>query len=54
MAGMDADLILVDSNPLENIGALREPLGVMVRGNWITRAEIDARLQLIAEKNKEP
>jgi hypothetical protein len=54
MAGMDADLILVDGNPLENIGALREPLGVMVRGNWIIRAEIDARLQLIAEKNKEP
>ena len=54
MAGMDADLILIGDNPLENIGALRKPLGVMVRGNWITRDEIDARLRMIAAKHKEP
>jgi imidazolonepropionase-like amidohydrolase len=53
-AGLDADLILTAGNPLEDIAALREPLGVMLRGTWVPRAEIQARLQLIAAKNREP
>jgi len=52
--GLDADLILTSDDPLENIGALRKPLGVMVRGRWLPREEIDARLELIASKNREP
>ena len=51
---LDADLILTKDNPLENIGALRAPLGVMLRGTWLSRDEIQARLQLIAAKYREP
>ena len=32
--GSRADLLLVDANPLERIAALRNPRGVMVRGQW--------------------
>jgi len=32
--GNRADLILVDGNPLEELGALRSPLGVMAAGRW--------------------
>lgn len=53
-AGLDADLILTAGNPLENIAVLREPLGVMLRGTWLSREKIQSRLQLIADKNREP
>lgn len=32
--GSRADLLLVASNPLENLGALQKPLGVMAAGHW--------------------
>lgn len=48
--GLAADLILVSSNPLLGVATLREPLGVMVRGRWLDRAEIDRRLAVLAEK----
>jgi hypothetical protein len=32
--GKRADLILVKDNPLEDVAALREPLGVMAAGRW--------------------
>ena len=48
--GLEADLILVSSNPLLSVTTLREPLGVMVRGQWLDRAEIDRRLGQLAEK----
>lgn len=52
--GLDADLVLTAGNPLENIAALRKPLGVMLRGTWISREEIQSRLRLIADKNRQP
>jgi hypothetical protein len=33
-AGKRADLILLRSNPLENVGNIKEPLGVMAMGRW--------------------
>jgi imidazolonepropionase-like amidohydrolase len=48
--GLAADLILVDGNPLENLDALAWPDGVMVRGVWLDRADIDARLAEIAAR----
>jgi imidazolonepropionase-like amidohydrolase len=33
--GARADLLLVARNPLEDVAALREPRGVMVRGRWV-------------------
>ena len=35
--GRRADLILLSGNPLEDLGTLNEPLGVMVRGTWLPR-----------------
>src|SRR4030095_16130642 len=42
--GKRADLLLVSANPLENIGTLKRPLGVMTRGRWLTREDLDRRL----------
>ncbi|MFN2566388.1 MAG: amidohydrolase family protein [Gemmatimonadaceae bacterium] len=38
--GKQADLLLLDANPLENIENTRRIAGVMVRGRWLSRAEI--------------
>jgi imidazolonepropionase-like amidohydrolase len=46
-AGKRADLILLDANPLEDIGNVRRSAGVMVRGQWLDRAEIDRRLSAL-------
>jgi len=35
--GKRADLLLLEGNPLENIDFVRQKIGVMVRGNWITK-----------------
>ncbi|MGB5588518.1 MAG: amidohydrolase family protein [Gammaproteobacteria bacterium] len=48
--GSEADMILVASNPLQDVSALRQPLGVMVRGQWLDREEIDKRLAQVAER----
>jgi len=48
--GVDADLILVDSNPLEDVSVLRKPVGVMRGGHWLGRAELDRRLAALAKK----
>ena len=48
--GLSADFMLVDGNPLEDVGALWEPAGVMVRGIWLDRETLDARLAEIAER----
>lgn len=47
--GFDADLILLENNPLEDIENLKKPLGVMTRGQWLDRETIDNRLKAIAD-----
>ncbi|MBT4492771.1 MAG: amidohydrolase family protein [Gammaproteobacteria bacterium] len=42
--GNRADLILLERNPLENISHTRQRIGVMVRGQWFTQAELDSRV----------
>lgn len=49
--GQRADLVLLGSNPLENLDNLTDRVGVMVRGQWITRAEIDEGLETLAAKH---
>lgn len=50
-AGMRADLILLEENPLDDLAALRDArAGVMVRGRWIGPDEIEAGLRALAEK----
>ena len=47
--GKDADILLLGINPLENPGALNSLKGVMARGMWFSREDLDRRLQEIAE-----
>jgi imidazolonepropionase-like amidohydrolase len=47
--GKQADLILLDANPLTDIRNSAKQSGVMVRGRWLPRAEIDSRLATIAK-----
>ena len=42
--GRRADLVLLDANPLEDIGNTSRIAGVMLNGKWLSRAEIDKRL----------
>jgi hypothetical protein len=42
--GKRADLLLVDANPLQDLARLKAPVGVMVRGKWLTREELQQRL----------
>ena len=39
-SGRRADLLLVDGNPLQDVGALAQPVGVMARGRWFTREQL--------------
>ena len=49
--GQRADLVLLGSNPLDDLDNLADRVGVMVRGQWVTRAEIDAGLEALAAKH---
>jgi imidazolonepropionase-like amidohydrolase len=42
--GLRADLVLLQDNPLEDIRALREPVGVVLRGHWLSRAALERSL----------
>ena len=44
-AGREADLVMLDSNPLEDISSTRRVHGVMARGNWYSAADIEATLK---------
>ena len=50
--GASADFILTNGNPLDDLGNLRHPEGVMVRGQWLSRNEIDQKLSDLAERNR--
>ncbi len=47
-AGKRSDLLLVDDNPLEDVTAASRISGVLIRGRWIARREIDERMQGLA------
>jgi len=42
--GLEADLILLDANPLEDITNSRRIHGVMLRGTWLSRIDLDKLL----------
>lgn len=48
--GRTADLILLNSNPLDNISATEDRAGVMLKGKWYTQAELSRWLDEIAPK----
>lgn len=43
--GKDADLVLLDANPLEDISNSRRVHGVMLRGQWLSATELQHRLE---------
>ncbi|WP_411359870.1 amidohydrolase family protein [Pseudidiomarina salilacus] len=45
--GYQADFMLLSENPLDRPAVLRQPTGVMVRGQWLDRASIAAKLEEI-------
>ncbi len=45
--GKEADLVLLDANPLVDIDNTRRVHGVMVRGEWISHAELSRRLEAL-------
>ena len=49
--GQRADLVLLGSNPLDDLANLFDRAGVMVRGRWVSGEEIDAGLEALAAKN---
>lgn len=49
--GQRADLVLLGANPLDDLSNLTDRVGVMVRGEWISREEIDAGLAALEEKH---
>lgn len=48
--GMEADLILTDKNPLEDLNHLKNPAGVMARGQWLDNELIQQKLADIAAR----
>lgn len=43
--GAIADLLLMDGNPLVDITNSKKVAGVMIRGKWLSKAEIDTGLK---------
>jgi imidazolonepropionase-like amidohydrolase len=50
--GKRADLLLLDANPLQSVANASRVAGVMVRGRWLPRAELDRMLEEIAAANR--
>jgi imidazolonepropionase-like amidohydrolase len=51
--GLEADLVLLGGNPLEDIANVRRIEGVMVRGRWLDRAALDDLLEDLAERARQ-
>jgi imidazolonepropionase-like amidohydrolase len=50
--GKEADLILVNGNPLKDVGAVAKRAGVMLRGRWLPEEELAKMLDAIAASYK--
>ncbi len=50
LPGRRADLILLRGNPLEDVANVARIEGVVLRGRWLPRQELDARLEAIAAR----
>jgi len=46
--GQRADLLLLNANPLQDVSLTRTFVGVMVRGHWLPRSELDSKLEQVA------
>jgi len=50
VVGNWADLVLLDANPLESLDNVGKRAGVMVRGRWVPKSEIDSGLAALAAR----
>lgn len=48
--GKDADLVLLKNNPLENINNTKSIVGVMTKGSWYPKEELNSMLEMVAAK----
>lgn len=48
--GLDADVLLLSADPRANLANVRKLEGVMLRGRWLPRSELDALLDGVAER----
>ncbi|HTS77916.1 MAG TPA: amidohydrolase family protein [Bryobacteraceae bacterium] len=48
--GKSADLVLLDANPLEDISNTQKIAGVVMRGRYYSRADLDRMLEHVAER----
>jgi hypothetical protein len=51
---MRADMLLLSGNPLQDLSAIREPLGVMVRGTWLPKEKLHSMLEEICVPEPAP
>lgn len=49
--GKDADMVLLDKNPLEDIKNVRSIVGVMVNGKWLNKDYLTEQLNSLKQKN---
>ena len=49
--GLRADLILLNANPLEDVGNIQKREGVMVQGNWLTEDILKAKLEELSHSH---
>jgi len=49
--GNRADLLIVEQNPLKGVGHLKQLIGVMVRGKWLAREQLDHMVENLAGKD---
>ena len=52
-AGLRADLLLLDANPLQSVANLSKRAGVMVRGRWLPESELRKMLENVAALNRQ-
>jgi hypothetical protein len=50
--GAVADLLLIDGNPLEDLRRLRRPAGVVLRGRWLPRSQLDSLVSAATAANR--
>jgi imidazolonepropionase-like amidohydrolase len=48
--GCVADLLLLDANPLQDVRNARRARGVMLRGRWLSREDLDGILASLADR----
>jgi hypothetical protein len=51
-AGKRADLVLLDANPLDDMANSRRIAAVIVNGRYLSRAELDERMKVLASRNR--